>query len=138
MTDTELKAILLNAVACEDFITAIESSIERTKEEGAELGHVRAILQFMEEHPSVDFGTPGPLVHFVERFFGKGYEEELLASISRHPTAHTAWMLNRIINGTRNDLKRVELIEFLHQAKAHPMADNETRNLIARFLERLP
>ena len=54
----------------------------------------------MERHPLTDFGSPGPIVHFVERFYKKGYEEELLLSLKRMPTLHTVWMLNRIINGT--------------------------------------
>ena len=54
----------------------------------------------MERHPLTDFGRPGPIVHFVERFYKKGYEEELLLSLKRMPTLHTVWMLNRLINGT--------------------------------------
>jgi len=39
-----------------------------------------------EEHSAIDFGTPGPLVHFMERFYGKGYEEKLIESVRRKPT----------------------------------------------------
>ena len=37
---------------------------------------VEPILRFMENHPDVDYGTPGPLVHFVETF--PNYEEKLI------------------------------------------------------------
>ena len=30
----------------------------------------------MELNPGLDFGTPGPLVHFVEQFYGNGYEQK--------------------------------------------------------------
>ena len=63
---------------------------------------VEPVLRFMEKYPSIDYGTPGPLVHFVERFFGKGYEAELLESIKRNPTPHTVGMLNRLINGMKS------------------------------------
>ena len=34
---------------------------------------VEPILRFIKKHPDVDYGTPGPLVHFVETF--PNYEE---------------------------------------------------------------
>ncbi len=39
---------------------------------------VEPILQFMEAHSDWDFGMPGSLVHFVEEFYGNGYEQELI------------------------------------------------------------
>jgi hypothetical protein len=62
---------------------------------GADVETVEPILRFIEAHPKIDFGSPGPLVHFVERFYRKGYEAKLVDSFERQPTAHTAWMLNR-------------------------------------------
>lgn len=57
------------------------------------------ILRLMEDHEDAEFGSPGLLVHFLERFFRKGYESRLLESIRRKPTSHTLWMLNRLMNG---------------------------------------
>ena len=54
---------------------------------------IRPILDFMEEHPGIEFGSPGGLVHFIERFGIDSYIDDLLGSILRRPTAHTAWML---------------------------------------------
>ena len=45
------------------------------------------ILHFMGEHPKIDFGVPGPLVHFVETFYRIGYEEKLIESVQRKPTS---------------------------------------------------
>jgi hypothetical protein len=61
---------------------------------------VTPILAFMEKHPEIDFGLPGPLVHFIEHFHLKGYEELLISSVERKPTEHTIFMLNRVVNGT--------------------------------------
>jgi hypothetical protein len=36
----------------------------------------------MESHPSLDFGVPGPLVHFVERFY-----VDLMERARRNPAA---------------------------------------------------
>ena len=41
---------------------------------------VSPILRFMEQHPDLDYGSPGPLTHFVERVRGPDYGQRL----SRH------------------------------------------------------
>lgn len=56
----------------------------------------------MERHPLISSGTPGALVHYVESFYKKGYEELLEKSVRNAPTVHTVWMLNRLINIMRN------------------------------------
>src|SRR4051794_39753514 len=67
---------------------------------GVRVESVEPILRFMEDHPDLDYGMPGPLVHFAERFHRKGYESKLVESVERKPTSHTLWMLNRLTNGT--------------------------------------
>lgn len=66
---------------------------------------VEPILRLIERHPDTDFGMPGPLVHFVESFHNKGYDEKLVESIQRKPTKHTLWMLNRVINGSDGEMR---------------------------------
>ena len=100
-----------------DFISEATSITESLKEEAAGLESVSVILKFMEEYPAFDFGTPGPLVHFVEKFYGRGYEAELLASIARKPTGHTVWLLNRVINGTKQPADRERMINALRQVE---------------------
>ena len=51
---------------------------------------------------NVDFGMPGDLVHFVEKFYKKGYEELLISSVKRHPTLHNIWMVHRCYNDVEN------------------------------------
>ena len=46
---------------------------------------VAPILEIIADNPSVDFGMPGELVHFVEQFYKNGYEELLIASVSDNP-----------------------------------------------------
>ena len=102
---------------------------------GAGLEAVEPVLRFMENHPSIDFGSPGPLVHFVERFDGPAYVDALVASIRRRPTAHTAWMLNRTINGAENHEARRALVETMKQAREHPLADEAAVAELTDFLE---
>jgi hypothetical protein len=70
---------------------------------------VEPILKIFEANPYVNFGSPGPIVHFVERFYKNGYEEKLLDSLNRRPTDQTLWMLNRVINGADHEKKQYYL-----------------------------
>ncbi len=98
---------------------------------------VRPVLAFMEDHPDLDFGSPGPLVHFVERFYGPEYVDELTKSVQRAPTSVTVWMLNRVINGTSASEDRQRLIGALSQVKSNSLAHPDARDLAGEFLVRL-
>jgi hypothetical protein len=95
------------------------------------------ILQFMEAHPELEYGTPGPLVHFVETFYRKGYEQKLVGSVQRKPTLHTTWMLNRLINGATDPAEKRLLVGVLQAAARSNLADAETKRLAADFIARL-
>jgi hypothetical protein len=109
--------------------------VDELEDASAGLSAVRTILTFMEKHPALDYGAPGPLVHFVERFFGAGYEDELLASLERRPTGHTVWMLQRLINGTKGARKRAPLITALKRAAQHPSADDDVKRCVELVLK---
>jgi hypothetical protein len=96
---------------------------------------VEPILRFMEAHGSIDFGSPGPLVHFVETFNGVAYVQALTTSLDRKPTQHTAWMMNRVLNGARTPSARRALVDAMSRARSHPDADAETIATLDRFLE---
>lgn len=85
---------------------------------GLDIAAVESILKFMEDNGSLDYGMPGPLVHYVEQYFGKGYETLLVQSVSRTPTTHTLWMLNRLINGTKDVAAREAYIRVLEIAQS--------------------
>ena len=91
----------------------------------------------MEEHPVVDFGSPGALTHFIERFYRHGYDEALLSCVKRRPTAHTVWLLNRLINGEHDESVRLAQISLMREAAANQSASLETRSTAAGFLMRL-
>lgn len=104
---------------------------------GVGIEAVEPILRFIETHPDLDFGMPGALVHFVERFYGKGYDDRLIESVRRKPTSPTAWMLNRLINGAKSPEALQQLVAEMHQARVHPLADESARQEIDRFLQRI-
>ena len=98
------------------------------------LDAVDPILRLMEEHPTFDFGCPGPLADFVETFYQRGYEDRLCASIRRRPTPHTVWMLNRIINGAEGSV-RSQYIAALDEVLARPDLDEATAAQAREFKE---
>lgn len=104
----------LSAIASEvQMAEEVEKLIDAWRAQGVGSEVIEPTLRFLESHPDWDFGLPGPLVHFVERFYNNGYEEKLVESVSRQPTLHTLWMLNRLINGEKVLEKRLAYVDLL-------------------------
>jgi hypothetical protein len=118
----------------EDFAFRAAAAVGEWEAAGFGVEAVEPILRFMEAHSEIDFGPPGALVHFSERFHQRGYEQLLLDSMARRPTPHTAWMLNRLINGTRDRVLRGQYQTSMEKALAHPLADAHTVEQIRDFL----
>lgn len=121
----------------DDFIGRAYELMDKWCAEADSYKAVDPILLFLEKHPGLDVGTPGPLVRFVEQFSGDKYEAKLLESIHRKPTAHTLWMLNRVINGLKDPNQRVVYIEAMSEAANHPLANSIARKEASHFLARL-
>jgi hypothetical protein len=119
-----------------DFVARTYDLTEAWLAAGVGVEAVEAVLRFMESHSSLDFGSPGPLVHFVERFNGERYLDTLRASLERKPTFHTAWMLNRVANVAATRGARTALIELMERAQRNPAASEEAVAALTRFLER--
>jgi hypothetical protein len=137
MTSQEITDQLQGIASVGDSATSSEELGDTWSSVGVGIEAVEPVLRFMEEHPNIDFGMPGPLVHFVERFYGSGYQEKLLESLVRKPTPMTIWMLNRVINGTREPEIRRQLIASMERTRTNPLADREAIQWANRFLERL-
>jgi hypothetical protein len=120
----------------EDFAIRSSEVVDSWTSAGASVDVVESILRFMEEHRSIDFGMPGPLVHFVESFYGHGYEERLLESLERVPTLHTVWMLNRLINGASDPSTYERFSAAMARARRNPLTDERTAQRINHFLQR--
>jgi len=138
MTDSDdVHTELLQAASSSDFIGLTAELVSQWSRDSMTLATVDAIIRFMEDHPSLEFGTPGPLVHFVEQFYRNGYEERLVESVKRAPTPHTVWLLNRIINGATAADERAALIATMADVVHNPRANAETLERARFFLERL-
>lgn len=102
---------LKTAILKEDFYMT-NKILEELCNEKDNLNYIEFLIRVMEENPDIDFGMPGPVVHFIEQFTETEYVDILLSSLKRKPTSHTLWMLNRIINDP-NSKRKSEYIQVL-------------------------
>ena len=117
MLADEVSNQLLKLPTGDDFAGKSAELMSMWSSVGAGLETLEPILRFMEANPSIDYGVPGALVHFVERFAGPEYERKLIESVDRKPVLQTVWMLNRLINATRASSERLNRL-VLKQANA--------------------
>ena len=106
----ELIKKMEDMIDSDDFEMVQEECVEEIERTDLGLSAVEPLLKLMERHPLTDFGMPGAIVHFVERFYKQGYEDMLFQSVKNSPTIHTVWMLNRICNDKNSDDKFRELL----------------------------
>jgi hypothetical protein len=93
---------------------------------------IPALFAVMERLPESDLGSPGPLVHTLEKL--PGYEAELVNSVRRQPTPLSVWMVNRILNTDLSGEGRSEWVALLEMAATHPAASGTVRVDVADFL----
>ena len=130
--NNKILEVLTENIKKEDF-EAIYEILNIIKEEDSML-YIEWILHFMEENPKIYYGMPGPIVHFMEKKYKKGYEKLLLESIKRKPTEHTVWMLNRILNDVNLEDRNVYM-DVLKAIVKDSKYDEELRSLAKEFLE---
>ena len=84
-----------------------------------------ALFAIFEKYPNAGLGSPGPIVHTLESFSDKiSYEAFLLRSLDRKPTYMTLWMLNRLINGEKEEQTKEKYIRKMKEYAEHPNADD--------------
>lgn len=120
-------------IGTDDFELIMEDNIMKLEMENVGIEAVTPLLQLMERHPMDDFGMPGAIVHFVERFYKNGYEKLLVESVKRRPTMHTVWMLNRVLNGSDN---KNEYLEIMKDIMNRTDIEEEIRKSAEHFANR--
>lgn len=72
------------------------------------------------------------IVHFVETFYKKGYEQLLIASVKRRPAMHTVWMLNRVKNGEENQQGYIEILkDIVHNKEIEEEIRDSARDFLS-------
>ena len=80
-----------------------------------------ALFGILEKYPEEELGSPGPLVHAIEKC--KGYEEALIYSLDRRPSTLGIWMLYRLLK-KRNDS---QYKEALRKVKENPLSSEQMK-----------
>ena len=135
MTAKEIAKQLEHITPTDDFAWLSSELAKTWASSNVGIEAIEPILHFMERNPSIEYGMPGALVHFIERFYGNGYEDKLIEAINRKPTAHTILMLNRLINGTKDFNAKHFFIMTMKQARMNPLADKKTIESVNELLE---
>ncbi|MGY3188067.1 hypothetical protein [Lysinibacillus sp. TE18511] len=98
------------------FIDPVYEIIDEIEELGYAFDFVEPIFLLVERSPDIDFGGPGPLGSFLEKFYHNGYEDILVKSLQRKPKEYTIYLLERLCNDESNP-KRKEYCTLLDSLK---------------------
>lgn len=132
MTKDQIIDKLKNAAKPDDVYDMDKDLIDAIHQYPEPFELVAPILQIIAENPQVDFGTPGELVHFVEQFYKKGYEELLISSVRKNPTPHNIWMVHRCYNDIGNP-EHKKFAELMRDLKNDSSVSLDIKNRIDQF-----
>lgn len=132
MTKEEIITQLQNAAKEDEAYYMDADLIDAINEHPEPFELVEPILEIIGTNPTVDFGMPGDLVHFVELFYKHGYEELLVSSVRKNPTAHNIWMVHRCFNDVNNP-KRDMFVKLMKELKADSSVSTDIKKEIDEF-----
>ena len=128
--DTDMNELiekLKNApIGLDDYTDYLEDALDCIDELDDQKAVFKEAFLFFETHSNADLGMPGPLVHFLEKFYPK-YLDELCASVERIPTTYTVWMINRVLNSQIENSVREHLLGFLLKVSRNQHVDDVIR-----------
>lgn len=96
--------------------------------------YIQYLINFMRDNPMIDYGMPGPVVHFIEKYPQDKYKIFLLSALNEKPNCHLLWMLNRITN-IANESDRKKYIEVFRIISERKDIDEVIRNDAKGFYE---
>lgn len=118
-------------IDCDDFEEVQEKCLSQIEKANLGISAVEPLLLFIERHPLSNFGIPGAIVHYVEQFYKKGYEDLLITSVIRRPTLHTVWMINRIKNAGENSDKYEKILNDILEKQD---IEEKIKNSVKKFI----
>ncbi|EKU91489.1 hypothetical protein [Bacteroides oleiciplenus] len=94
---------------------------------------IEPLFKLLERFPFFNFGNPGNIVRYLERFANEVYVPLLYDSVRREPTEYNVWMVNRYLN-TLDNTEKAEGIMILEEALQKDI-DEGVKEWINDFLE---
>ena len=79
-----------------------------------------AMLRIFERYPSALLGSPGPLVHCVEKAGLERFLPFVLESFRSHPNRNTLWMLERCLRSAPSTQSRLSILHALREVRRGP------------------
>src|SRR5262245_60504941 len=119
MTSDELNERLYEIACSDDGSLQCDSLCAELIESDAGLETVDAIIDYLGSYDDESLCCGGgykakePLMYFVERFSGRGYEELLIDSVEQRPRLLTIHMVERAIRRERRAEPRNRLFDVL-------------------------
>lgn len=95
---------------------------------------IEPLLSVFERHPISDFGIPGDIMYFIEKFDDKIYFPLLLESFKRRPSIATAWAMNRILNVVKASEGRKAKLDLMKTALDRDDVEHEVKEQIREVL----
>ena len=132
MTKEEIITRLQNATKEDEEYYMDDDLIDAINQYTEPFELVEPILEIIGTHPRVNFGMPGDLVHFLEQFYKHGYEELLVSSVRKNPTAHNIWMVHRCFNDVNNP-KREMFAKLMKELKDDSSISMDIKKEIDEF-----
>lgn len=134
MSSQDIMGKLEDLASADDVVAVSYDLTDAWTAAGVGAESIEPILRFIEANPNLDYGAPGPLVHFMETFYRNGLEEKVVESVTRTPVGTNVFMLNRLINDATGK-RRDTLLATMKQAGRNSKAKKEVRELINEFVE---
>ena len=132
MTKEEIITQLQNAAKEDEAYYMDDDLIDAINEYPEPFELVEPILEIIGTNPTVDFGMPVDLVHFVELFYKHGYEELLVSSVRKNPTAYNIWMVHRCFIDVNNP-KRDMFVKLIKELKDDSSVSTDIKKEIDEF-----
>lgn len=124
---------ILKKAILEENLYETNNILENIKYESNSFEYVERIFELIENNPNLYFGNPGPIVHFMELYYKKGYEDLLLKSVNKCPTMQTIFMMSRVINDPKLE-EREKYINTLKTLLQKNCIDKEIKEEIESIL----
>ena len=122
---------LTEAILKEDFFETSEILDELYNNETGE-EYVEFLINFMSDNPNIDYGMPGPIVHFIEKYPIEYYLGFLLKAIETKPNATLLWMLNRITN-VADKINKEKYVDVFRKTTERKDIDAVTKDTALQF-----
>lgn len=122
---------LVEAILKEDFFETSEILDEMYNNETGE-EYVEFLINFMSDNPNIDYGMPGPIVHFIEKYPIEYYLGFLLKAIETKPNATLLWMLNRITN-VADKINKEKYVDVFKKTTERKDVDAVTKDTALQF-----